>query len=225
MKRRKAVTKPETERLAPDVEVLKSDATKYLAVSTTIETPKDYALSAESLKAGKQFVDQVEAAFKPSIDSINESLKKVKSLRDSIINPVKDHRKSIEAARYAYEERAKAAHAKANADMLMLAKQSQESDQEALAAMGLDDMAGQVFMPPPIPAPVPKSQGISARKDWSAEVFDEAALFLAVMNGKAPRESFIKNQPFLNALARAAKTTLNLPGVRAVYRVVTNVRL
>ena len=212
------------ERLAPDVEVLKSDATKYLAVPNTIETPKDYALSAESLKAGKQFVDQVEAAFKPSIDSINESLKKVKSLRDSIVDPVKAHRRSIESARYEYEERAKAAHAKANADMLILAKQAQEADQEALAAMGLDDMAGQTFLPPPIPQPIPKSSGISARKAWCAEVTDEAELFLAVHSGKAPRECLSVNQTFLNALARAAKTTLNIPGVRAVYKIVTNVR-
>lgn len=216
---------PETERLSPDVEVLKSDATKYLAVSVAIETPQDYALSAESLKAGKQFVDKVESAFKPSIDSINESLKKVKDLRDSIVGPVRDHRKSIEAARYAYEERAAAAHAKANAEMLALAKQAQEDDQEALAAMGLDDLAGQVLMPPPLPAAVPKSKGISSRKEWSAEVFDEAELFLAVNAGKAPRECFNINQTFLNALARAAKTTLNIPGVKAVYKVITSVRM
>ena len=130
-----------------------------------------------------------ESAFKPSIDSGSQRVTQEESriCQDSIVTPVKEHRRSpFEQARYAYEERAKAAHAKANADMLTLAKRVIRSpDQEALAAMGLDDMAGQVFMPPPIPAPIHKSKGISARKDWSAEVFDEAELFLAVMNGKA----------------------------------------
>lgn len=227
MKRPKAAmtNRPlETERLTPDVEVLKADATKYLAVATAITTAAEYAASGDTLKAGKAFVDRVQEAFKPSIDSINESLTQIKTLRDSIVNPVKAHRTIIESARYQYEEQAKAAHAKANAQMLELAKQVQESDQEALAAMGLDDVAGQTFMPPPLPMVLAKSDGISGRKAWFAEITDESALYLAVAEGKAPRNCLMPNMPVLNSLARAAKTTFNIPGVRAIFRKITNVR-
>ncbi len=214
----------EEKRLTPDVEVLKSDATKYLTVTTAITTAAEYASSADTLKAGKAFVERVDLAFQPLIDSIQESLKKTKSLRDSITTPVKDHRRMVEAARYQFELQQAAAHAKANAEMLELAKQVQESDQEALAAMGLDDMAGASFMPPPLPAPIQKSLGISVRKGWSAEVTDEAELFLAVASGRAPRNCFMVNQVFLNSMAKAAKTTLAIPGVKAVFKKITSVR-
>lgn len=214
----------EEPRLTPDVEVLRKDATQYLAVTTAITTAAEYAASAETLKAGKTFVERVDKAFEPLLESIQESLKKTRALRDSITTPVKDHRRMIETARSEFEQRQAAAHAKANAEMLALAQQVQESDQEALSAMGLDDMAGASFLPPPLPAPLMKSQGISDRKQWSAEVFDEAELFLAVMSGKAPRNCLMLNQVFLNSLARAAKTTLAIPGVRAVFRKITSVR-
>ena len=78
-------------------------------------------------------------------------------------------------------------------------------------------------MPPPLPAPVTKSQGISSRKQWEAEVYDEAELLLAVHSGKAPTNCVMKNQVFLNSLARAAKTTLAIPGV-GMFRKITSVR-
>ena len=124
------------ERLTPDVEVLKSDATKYLAVTTAITTAAEYSSSADTLRAGKAFVERVDQAFQPLIDSIQESLKQTKTLRDSITGPVKDHRRMIETARDQFEQRQAAAHARANAEMPELAKQVQDSDQEALSAMG-----------------------------------------------------------------------------------------
>lgn len=213
------------ERLGPDVQLLKRESSDYVAQSIVIATAEEYAASAERLKAGKAFVDKVTQSFKPILDKIHDSLNSARDLRDSITTPVESHRKLIEQARYDYEARVKAEQAAANARALKLAEEAAQADREQLAAMGLEDMiTADPLLPAPMPIALPKSPGISGRKQWSAEVTDEAALFMAVASGKAPRECLMVNQVFLNSLAKAAKTTLNIPGVKAVFRPVTSVR-
>lgn len=72
-----------------------------------------------------------------------------------------------------------------------------------------------IFTPPPQIQP-PKAEGVAFRSTWRADVVDLKALIMAVAAGKADVQCLTANQTYLNALARAQKSALAIPGVRAV---------
>ena len=61
----------------------------------------------------------------------------------------------------------------------------------------------------------PKAAGVSMREVWRAKVVDP---------NKVPREYMIVNQNALDALAKATKGSINIPGVEFVKEVVSSVR-
>lgn len=70
--------------------------------------------------------------------------------------------------------------------------------------------------PPVIAHTYQKQSGISSRQQWKAEVTDLKALCLAVGQGKCSENLVMANMAALNAMARIEKSTLRVPGVRAV---------
>lgn len=61
----------------------------------------------------------------------------------------------------------------------------------------------------------PKAAGVSMREVWRAKVVD--------LN-KVPREYLIVNQSALDALAKATKGSINIPGVEFIKEIVSSVR-
>lgn len=61
----------------------------------------------------------------------------------------------------------------------------------------------------------PKAAGVSMREVWRAKVVDP---------DKVPREYMIVNQSALDALAKATKGSINIPGVEFVKDIVSSVR-
>ena len=70
--------------------------------------------------------------------------------------------------------------------------------------------------PPPVAPTFQRVSGVSSSQRWHAQVIDLKALIRAVADGKASTEFLEPSMVALNALARAMKSTLNVPGVRAV---------
>jgi hypothetical protein len=68
------------------------------------------------------------------------------------------------------------------------------------------------------PAPEVKHAGESKQTFWSAEVFDLGALVAAVAAGQQPLAYLQADTTALNAVAKALKETLSIPGVRAVSK-------
>jgi hypothetical protein len=71
----------------------------------------------------------------------------------------------------------------------------------------------------PVPQVAPtyqKQSGISSRQQWKAEVVDLRALCLALGQGKCSVNLILPNMAALNGMARIEKSTLRVPGVRAV---------
>jgi hypothetical protein len=91
----------------------------------------------------------------------------------------------------------------------------------ALERAGETEAAQQVldgasFRPPPvIDAPAPAIRGVSTRKVWRAEVTDLPALLRAVADGTVPRDVVAIQQGALDRAAKAMRSTLAWPGVRA----------
>lgn len=90
-----------------------------------------------------------------------------------------------------------------------------------------------VYVPPvaPIPVVVPavvptfrKAKGVSTSQRWSAQVMDIKALCRAVADGTASTECVQPNMTALNSMARAMKSTMNIPGVRAVADTTVSVK-
>jgi hypothetical protein len=76
--------------------------------------------------------------------------------------------------------------------------------------------APSVAPPPVMPRAVPKTEGVSARENWSARVTSMAALVKAVAEGKAPFGLVQATEKALNGLARSLKGSMQVPGVEAV---------
>jgi uncharacterized membrane protein YqiK len=70
-----------------------------------------------------------------------------------------------------------------------------------------------------VPKSVPKMQGAPVyREVWSAEVTSIKDLCRAVAEGKVSPECVMANMPTLNKIAVALKSTLSIPGVKAVSK-------
>ena len=81
----------------------------------------------------------------------------------------------------------------------------------------------------PAPAPVAhptyeKAQGISTREVWSARIDSIVELCKAIAEGRASAELVLPNTTALNGMARAMRSTMNVPGVTAVCDTTLSVR-
>lgn len=114
------------------------------------------------------------------------------------------------------ERKAAAEARKAEEDMrLALAVQAEELGADAATTEAI--LSTPVAMMTPVLAPTFQRQaGVSTSQRWRAEVTDIRALCLAIGQGRTSQELVLPNGPALNAIARAMKGTINVPGVRAV---------
>lgn len=74
------------------------------------------------------------------------------------------------------------------------------------------------------PEPIQKTEGISTREYWKAEVQDLMALVKAVASGKASIEYLTPNMQVLNKIVSATKGNISIPGVIARKETGINVR-
>jgi len=97
--------------------------------------------------------------------------------------------------------------------------------------MGASEETTEEILSTPMPVEIPvvpptyqKTKGVSAGQRWRAEVYNIKMLCAAIAEGKASSEMVQPNMTALNAMARAMKSTFNLPGVRAVPETTVSVR-
>lgn len=120
--------------------------------------------------------------------------------------------KRLEAERKAREEKAKL-------EEELRLQAATEAEKEGAS----EEVVGEILDTPiPLPDPViqPTYQRVAGaaprQKNWRAEVTDIKALCRAVANGTASANLVEPNSVALNQMARAMKSTMNIPGVRAV---------
>jgi len=82
-----------------------------------------------------------------------------------------------------------------------------------------------LVVPAPVAPPrVQRVEGISMRETWRAEVVDKAALIRAAAVRPDLHALLEVNVPALNGMARALKSAMSIPGVRAVCETGVSVR-
>ena len=200
-----------------------------LAKSIVIVTNEDRIVAEEKIQGAKTLEDEIFAYLDPPRAKAYEDYKYHKQRLDDAIKPLQNarqiykqkciawdqeqerirqeaQRKAEEAARLRAEEEALAAALAAE----------QEGDKETAEAIIAEPVQ---VAPVIVPKTAPAASRLSAgREVWSAEVVNLMDLCKAIVAGKASINLILPNQPALNKMASAMKSTLAIPGVRAVSK-------
>lgn len=211
----------------PEVKALVQQASDMLANAETFKvvTAADYEEAAVTLKAVKSRQKELkalrESITKPMLTALEATralFRKPESTLDAAEQRIKRsmgdydeeqerqrqeiQRKLDEAAdkeRRRLEQQAERAAAKGN--------HGKAVELQERAAMTVAPIAQQDR---------PSVAGISRRETWHADVTDLRALVRGVADGHVPMAAIEANQTFLNQQARALRSELRYPGVRAV---------
>jgi hypothetical protein len=169
----------------------------------------------------------------PAKQAAHEAHKRICSLENEAVLPLRAAMQiaNRKLADFQREEERKAAIEKARLEKEQREREEAARLAEALAheQAGDHEQAAAVLEAPivtaAVAAPKPVTQGIQYRETWSAQVSDKMKLVKAVacVCGKCECKGNLSllglvdaNQPSLNAVARAQKANLNIPGVKAI---------
>jgi hypothetical protein len=155
-------------------------------------------------------------AHKAAVAAEKRLLEPIERARGIIVRTIIRWDEQQNRIRMELEAKAKEAAAKLSDDIVLeQAIAAEEMGASVEETNGILDMV----VPLPVPQMAPtyqKLSGISTRNSWKAEVTDLRALCLAIGQGKCSENLVVPNLAGLNALARVEKSTLRVPGVRAV---------
>lgn len=190
-----------------------------------IDCSELYDSAGEELKRCKAMLKMIDEIRKPITRNLDAAKKGVMD----IFRPTEDYlqrsEKLLKAAMVKWQTEQERIRLKEEARQRAFVRQEQEKlRQEAEAAIEKGDteqaealQATAALVPMPIvESNVQKLQGINMRTVWKAELVDKTALIQAVAEGKVPDAALEVCMTFLNTQARALKSALNYPGVRAV---------
>jgi hypothetical protein len=170
----------------------------------------------------KDAVDERMAMTRP----LDESKKLIMEKYQGILDQVDKAIASVQAGMLKYDseqDRIRAEAAAKAAQEAAAARRALEAQAAAAAKSGDQETATAIAeaavtiqaAPPP---PEVKHAGESKQTYWSAEVTNLVELVAAVASGLAPLSCVEACMPALNALAKAHKEGLKIPGVRAVSK-------
>lgn len=179
---------------------------------------------AEDLKANKLLQKTVETERTTITGPINEGLRATNAFFRRFSEPLERAEVAMkrEALKWDQEQervrQAKAAEAARKADEEKKRLEAQAAEQ---AKAGNKETAHAIqqaalFVAPVPVAAAPKIAGETHQERWHAEVDDIRALARAVADGTVPTAYIEAVMPALNAQARALKSEMAIPGVRAV---------
>ena len=172
----------------------------------------------------------VRAKLDPIVSTAHNTHSALTSLRKELVDPIVAAKVVVNGKLTTYEEAAKRAAAE-EAQRMAEAERKAEENRRLTAAVEAeasgDRLTAEAIMneePAEIVVTVQPEMatiaGVGRTYDvWSAEVFDIVAL---VKHGKA--EFLLPNQTALNALAKAFRNNMGIPGVRAVCKTARAVR-
>lgn len=216
------VNTPEQTQLETETTLMQL-AVKHMVADLTNNA--EYQSASKLLGRVKKKYSTLETQRKNITKPLDEAKKQVMALYKPVLASLKDLEGNIKRKMVNYnvmldkkrkEEEAKARQQAANE------RKKLQDEASKHAAAGDNEMANyyrdQADMVPNETSLIEKAvaPGVSVRATWKGEVTDIAALIQAVAAGKAPGNLLLVNTQELNALARALKSELNIPGVKAV---------
>ena len=204
------------------------------ATSLRITNQVTFEKAGEFLKVIKGLRAKVNAAFDPIIDKAHEAHKEALAQKrkaeaplveaEGIIKPriagylqQKERERREEELRLRREaEERERIRLQAEKDAMIEELVEEDKFEEAAKIIDQEVVVEPASVHVYVPNNVEKVEGISVRKNYSAEVVDLMALVKAVAAGQVPVQALQANMVFLNQQARAYKEGLSYPGVRVV---------
>lgn len=194
-----------------------------------ITDASSYQLAVEKRAGARALKAEVAEVMDPLIKSASDHLNKLRDTRKKMEWPLDIAIQMIDVQLLTYERNEETRRLKEEAliaEQLRLDTEKQRQAEvktlERTGYMKESKRLAEAPLPeipvPAVPTSVPKVSGMSTRVDWSAEVTNLSELIKAVANGKASQECLLPNMPVLNSMARSAKATLAVPGVKSVSK-------
>lgn len=199
-----------------------------IAGEIVVKDAATYQMAGETWKSLTALEKKIKAYWEEDVSSALKLHRSLVAKRDAMLGPVGERKNAlrldmktfedeqerirrIEQARLEEEAR-KAAEEAALAQAVALEQNGHKAAAEAVIAVPV--VAPAVY----VPKTTPTGFGNATRRVWGAEVTDLMALVKAVAAGTVPIQAIEANSVFLNQQARALKSALQYPGVRAVEK-------
>ena len=193
--------------------------------AVTITSPETFAEAATGLKLIKAMSSEIAAFFAPLKKKAHEAHRAITQAEAEKLAPLVAAEKAVKIAMAAFVEAEERKRRALERQIAEKARKRQEEEQllDAIDAEAAGNVqAADAILARPVLAPVvmlpsqtPKVAGISFSERWHAVVFDHTALVRAVADGRVPMFALTPNQSWLDGQARALKSDLGYPGVRA----------
>ena len=174
------------------------------------------------LLAVKDYRAKVGEILDPIIKSAHDTHKKAVEQKKRLEEPAIRAEQALKGALATYEQEQarlrREAEIKAEAERMRLVAEIRQKNAFLTEGAGVAASFAPepvVAVRPPMPE-APKTEGVSFRTQYRAEVVDLKALVQAVAAGNAPLTMLQPDQAALNQMARAMKQGMNLPGVRVI---------
>jgi len=184
----------------------------------TINNENENEAAAEFLKSVKSGIKTVKDKFGPAVKAAHEAHKRLKALENECLDPLKKAETIIKAKMTEYHAEQERIRLEAQRKAEEIARKERgklERKADKLREQGkheqamiTETMQAAIVTAPPA-ASTSKPAGISYVDNWQAEIVNMA---------EVPREYMIPNMQALNALAKATKGSIVLPGVRFVNK-------
>lgn len=211
----------------PEVKALVKQASAMLAnaESFQIRSAEDYRLAAETLKSVKGRQSELKSLRETITKPMLVALEAARALFRQPEATLASAEQLLKGAMSAFDERQESERREAQRRLDEAAERERrklEQQAERAAAKGDADKAAELQeRAAMVVAPIaqqdrPAVAGVSRRETWRAEVTDLRALVRAIADGHVPLTAVEANQKFLNNQARALRSEMRYPGVRAV---------
>jgi hypothetical protein len=184
------------------------------AQALVVATPAAYVQAAETRKAIKALLNQIDLTFDPVIKAAHLAHKEAVAAKKKHQEPLEQADRIIGQKRMAYDAEQERIRREKEAALQALAQK--QAEDEALAQAEMAEAAGAteeaeailsepvVAAPVFVPSSVPVVQGAVVRQNWKARVVNPALV---------PDEYWVIDEQKLGALARALKGAGKVPGV------------
>lgn len=197
------------------------------ASSLKVRDAATYTMACDTLTAVKALRKEAEEHHRPVIQSAHETHRKACDALNRVDRPLAEAEAILKRGIGAWEieqkriEEQRQREAREAAERLLA--EQREAEIEAAEADGATVEEVTAMVEAPMVVPVAKVQptyqratGVSTAVTYRAEVIDIKKLARAVADGVVPHTLITANSSALNALARAQKGVMQIPGVRVV---------
>ena len=205
----------------------------------TIETQADVEKSVELERTLKENKKDIEAGFKPIIDTAFKIHRELTAKRNAFLKPIEDALTLIQGKRNTHIQKQEQIRKQQEAARLKAQKEAEEAErmrQAELAEINGDTQGAEAILNGEAPVHVPaapafaetetqKADGLVIKKVYSAVCDDKMALIKAIAGGRADLLHLLEvDQSALNKLAGATKENFQVAGCRLEVTTRTHTR-